>query len=269
MVSLFVSPINEIQTIAVIDDIEGSERSLPYWEAEIAGFRTLSVGQELRSMQETIDFICAHAQAAICTHRLAPRGTSHFYGAELVAALYDLNIPAVLITQYTDIDQHTTIRKWRDKVPVVLHLRQATHESLPDAFRTCLAELHNQKPENRKPYRVMLHIVDIQTVEDEPVIDVIVGHWDHYQVVRFPMTLIPMYLHNRIALGTWLFANVNIKADYCEDLYFQAIDLAPEPQYEEDLVYCVNVEQANAEDWTVERWDAEYARLSELENFEI
>lgn len=269
MVNLFVSPIKEIQTIAVVDDNNGSERCLPYWEAEIAGFHTLPVSQSLASLEETVAYIHDNAQAAICAHRLVPRGSTHFYGAELVAALYDLKIPALLITQYTDIDQHTSIRRWRDKVPIVMHLREATHESLPQAFQACLNELQGHKTEFRKPYRVMLQVVDIQTVENKSVVDVIIARWDHYQVVRFPMSLIPQHLHNRIALGTWLFANVNCKAEYCEDLYFQNIDLAPEPQYEEDLVYCVDVEQAEKEAWTELRWDEEYVRLSDFSSFEM
>jgi hypothetical protein len=254
----------DIQTIAIVDNIHSSERDLPYWEAEIAGFKTISVPTDLESLEEVVAFIQAHAQAAICTHRLASQGHSGFYGAELVAALYDLKIPALLVTQYTDIDIHTTIRRWRDKIPVVLHLRDLSFETITEHLQTCRDELRGIIPESRKPYRVMLNIVDVQEVAGEKVIDVTVGRWDHYQVVRFPISLVPPELHTHMQPEVWLFADVNIKAEYHDQLYFRSIALAPTPAYDEDMVYCVDLEQATQEGWDSKRWEEEYTRLSDF-----
>lgn len=258
----------DIHTIAFVDDIQGYERNLPGWEAEIAGFGAVSVPSELQSMQEVIAFIQNHAQAAICTHRLAPRGNTRFYGAELVAALYDLKIPALLVTQYTDIDIHTTIRRWRDKIPVILHLRELSFKTVTDYLKVCLAELRGEIPANRKPYRVMLNIVDVQEVAGEKVIDATVGRWDHYQVVRFPISLVPSDLHAQMKPETWLFADVNIKAEYHDELYFCSIALAPTPEYDEDMVYCVDLAQAAQEGWDSKRWEEEYTQLSDFSWFE-
>jgi hypothetical protein len=258
----------DIQTIAIVDNLPGSERDIPYWEAEIAGFNTISVPPKLKSMQEIIAFIQNHAQAAICTHRLAPRGNTHFYGAELVAALSDLKIPALLVTQYTDIDIHTTIRKWRDKIPVILHLHQLSSQTVTQYLKVCLDELRGAIPETRKPYRVMLNIVDVQEVAGEKVIDAIVGRWDHYQVVRFPISLVSPDLHAQIKPEAWLFADVNIGAEHHDELYFRSITLAPTPQYDEDMVYCVDLAQAAQEGWDSKRWEEEYTRLSDFSWFE-
>jgi hypothetical protein len=251
--------LSDIQTIAIVDNMHSSERDLPYWEAEIAGFKTISVPANLESLEETAAFIQAHAQAAICAHRLASQGHTHFYGAELVAALYDLKIPALLVTQYTDIDIHTTIRRWRDKIPVILHLRALSFETVTEHLKTCLDELRGTIPETRKPYRVMMNIVDVQEVAGEKVIDVTVGRWDHYQVVRFPISLVPPDLHVHMQPEAWLFADVNIGAEYHDDLYFRSIALAPTPEYDEDMVYCVDLEQA-----AQEGWEEEYTRLSDF-----
>jgi hypothetical protein len=253
-----------IQTIAIVDNMYSSERDLPYWEAEIAGFKTIAVPSELGSLEETIAFIQAHAQAAICTHRLASQGGTRFYGAELVAALYDRKIPALLVTQYTDIDIHTTIRRWRDKIPVILHLRELSFETVTEHLKTCLAELRGDIPETRRPYRVMLNIVDVQEVAGEKVIDVTVGRWDHYQVVRFPITLAPQELHIHMQPEAWLFADVNIGAEYHDELYFRSIALAPTPEYDEDMVYCVDLVQAKREGWDSKRWEEEYTRFSDF-----
>ena len=254
----------DIQTIAIVDNTYSGEHDLPYWEAEIAGFKTISIPAKLKSMQEIIVFIQNHAQAAICTHRLSPRGNTHFYGAELVASLYDLKIPALLVAQYTDIDIHTTIRKWRDKIPVILHLRELSSVTVTEHLKECQAELRGEIPANRKPYRVMLNIVDVQEVSGEKVIDVTVGRWDHYQVVRFPISLVPSDLHAQIKPEAWLFADVNIEAEHQDELYFRSIALAPTPEYDEDMVYCVDLAQVAQEGWDSKRWEEEYTRFLDI-----
>jgi hypothetical protein len=108
----------------------------------------------------------------------------------------------------------------------------------------------------------MLNVVDIQEVSGEKVIDATVGRWDHYQVVRFPISLVPKKLHAHMKPETWLFADVNIKAEYHHDLYFRSITLAPTPEYDEDMVYCVDLAQAEQEGWDSKRWEEEYTQLS-------
>jgi hypothetical protein len=111
----------------------------------------------------------------ICPHRLALQGHAGFYGAELVAVLYDLKIPASLVTQYIDIDIHTSLRRWRDKIPVLLHLRDLSFRTVSEPLQKYQNELRGSIPESRKPYRVMLNIVDIQEVAGEKVIDDTIG----------------------------------------------------------------------------------------------
>jgi hypothetical protein len=233
----------EITTIAIVDNdgSAGPEMMLPHWEADIAGFKTVHVPQNLQSIPDIVDFIQKHAQAAICSHRLGTYQHPLFYGAELVAALYDAAIPSLLVTQYLDIDQHTSIRRWREKLPVVLHLREFESSTLRQNLDLCVHELQGRIPEDRLPYRVMLGVECIEGVPDDQYIDVSIDRWDIYQRVRIPMTLIPPPLRARIEPGSWLFAMVNIDAQYSSDLYFRNFAVAPEPQFEENLTYCVNV----------------------------
>jgi hypothetical protein len=82
--------------------------------------------------------------------------------------------------------------------------------------------------------------------------------------VRFPISLAPPDLHAQIKPETWLFADVNIGADYQDELYFRSIALAPTPEYDEDMVYCVDLAQAVQEGWDSKRWEEEYTRLSDF-----
>jgi len=231
-----------VKTVAFVDGVDdGPEMMLPYWYAEMDGYQTVHVPQPLGSIAGVVSFVQDHAQAVVCANRLDHLGSNHFSGAELAAALYDARIPTLLVTQYLDIDQHTSIRKWRSKLPVVLHLREFEPTTVKDYLEVCITELQGSIPEARVPFQVMLGIDDVDEMAGERYIDVSVGCWDHYQRVRLPVSLIPEHLHAHLAPGAWLFAHVNVRAKWSDELYFREFVRAPKPEYDEDLVYCVNV----------------------------
>ena len=87
---------------------------------EDVGYEAVDVQPPIESIDGAIAQIRSVASAAICDHRLSPRGLANFSGAELVSQLYASNIPAVLISQYCAIDQNVSIRKYRSKIPILL-----------------------------------------------------------------------------------------------------------------------------------------------------
>ncbi|GHO88946.1 hypothetical protein [Dictyobacter formicarum] len=232
----------KIKTIAIVDSSSsGPEVTLPYWDAEIAGFSTVHVPQELQTIPEIVAFIQEHAQAAICSHRLGSYQAPLFYGAELAASLYDAGIPTLLVTQYLEIDQHSSIRRWRDKLPVVLHLREFDFSTLRHYLDLCVSELQGHIPDSRIPYRVMVGVEHVEGVAGDQYVDVSIDYWDRYQRIRMPIEVFPAELRDQIEPGTWLFAMVNVGAQFAHELYFRDFTLAPEPQFDESLTYCVNV----------------------------
>lgn len=232
----------KIKTIAIVDTCgDGPEAMLPYWDAEIVGFKIVHVPEELQSVAEMTAFIQEHAQAAICSHRLGSYHAPLFYGAELAAALYDADIPTLLVTQYLDIDQHSSLRLWRDKLPVVLDFYEFNHTTLLHYLNMCVRELQGRILESRLPYRVMIGVECIGGMAEDQYIDVSVDYWNHYQRIRMPFALIPPELREQIEPGSWLFAMVNVGAEYAHELYFRDFSLAPEPQFDESLTYCINV----------------------------
>lgn len=246
----------ELCKVAIIDDSyqhEPLDFILPYWLAEIAGFHTVQLSAKIADTFENLDEmakrIAERSQAAICAHRLGTLDGKTLYGAQLVAALYDLKIPALLVTQYSDIDKHMSIRKWKDKVPIVLHPREFEIDTIQEYLEVCAMELQGQPPEYRIPYRVLLRVHNVESAGEETAVDVEVGCWDHYHVVRLPLSLIPEHIHADIWCGAWLYADVNIKARYQEDLYFRNIELTSEPEEggDEILVYCEEVYSGEGE----------------------
>jgi hypothetical protein len=234
MAALRIPSDYDIQEIAIIDD-ESTDAQIPEREVEAAGFKPIIVNRSFRKIEELAAFIKAEAQAALCAHRLADYGFAHFYGAKLVASLYDLKIPAILITQYSDIDNDVSIRKWRDKIPVLLNRDEADAESIRRGIENCVLELLGRLPETRIPYRVLLRITNITDESGERVVDVIIPGWNLYRAVRFPVSLIPLVFHDKLTPGVRLFARVNIGAAKSDDLYFREFELAPEPDDDDGL----------------------------------
>ena len=152
------------------------------------------------------------------------RGLTYFYGAELAAALYDAKIPTILVTQYTAIDFNSSLRKWRDKLPVVFNPHEFDIDTVLDGFDLCMQELQGNFTKERLPHEVLLNIYNIEHDGNERVIDVNIPHdWDHYQVIRFPISLIPSNFHSQIVRNSWLKAEVNTGARFCDELYFRNI----------------------------------------------
>ena len=234
MAALRIPRYAHIHKLAIVDD-ESSDAQIPEWEVEAAGFEPLLINQRFRSIEDLAAFIQMEAQGVLCAHRLADYGFSRFYGAKLVASLYDLKIPALLISRYAHIDNDVSIRKWRDKVPVLLHSDEADAERIKRGIEQCLAELHGDVPESRRPYRVLLRITDVAYESTEKVVDAILPGWNPRKAVRFPVSLLPPELQEKVAPDVAFFARVNIGTDNVDELYFREFELAPEPDDEDGL----------------------------------
>src|SRR5437588_1514781 len=203
----------QIRKIAIIDD-DKREAEVAELEAEDAGFEPFIVeGGPFRKVEDLTDLISSNAQAAICDHRLAHSGFANFTGARLVAHLYDLHIPAILISQYADMDNGISIRACRDKIPVLLSRDETDATSIARGIEYCVSELRGKIATARKPNRTLLRIVDIGQEAGEKVIDVIIPNWNPHRAVRLPATLLLRSISkSHLKMGERLFAKTNIGA---------------------------------------------------------
>lgn len=223
------------KTIAIVDDDE-ELAEVTAWGVEEAGYKPfLLVKGHFQDVNELALRIMNNAQGAVCDHRLMNSGLANFYGAELVATLYDRNIPSLLITQYTDMDASFSIRKWRRKIPVLLNRDQADAPSIAKGIKDCTLEIHGHIPSTRKSRRTIVRITDIDEESHEPVVDAFVPGWNHHKAVRFPASLVPKHLRDKLKPNVRLFAHVNIGAEKSDDLYFEKFELAPEPDEDDGL----------------------------------
>jgi len=220
--------------VAVIDDSPDLAEET-YYQLEEAGYQgEILSGPFSNDVDQLAQQLAQRVHAVICDHRLREGGLADFYGSQLVASLYDLKKPAILITQYLN-DSHTTIGAFRRKIPVLLTRDELTPMSLKRGINQCTDELDGHIPRERRPHRTIIRVEQIDKEFGEKVIEAFVTGWKLKQAVRFPASLIPELILEKVQPGTRLFARVNVGALKPEDLFFQNFEIAPEPDEDDGL----------------------------------
>lgn len=225
-----------IERVAIVDDDREGAQTVAL-SLEAAGYEPFIIEKSPGSAEALAKQIAAEADAAYCDHRLSRYAfATNFSGADVVAKLYDLKIPGVLFSEYYGIDADVSIRKQRRRIPVVLRRSEVGVgiQSITDSFNRCKEELEGMYPDWRRPHRSMLIVEYFGNQDDVDVVDVNIVNRDG-GIVRFPLELIPEDLRDDLREGDLLIADVNIGAERSEDLYFENVQLAPEPEDDDGL----------------------------------
>jgi CheY-like chemotaxis protein len=224
--------------VAVVDDDKVARESLAEM-LELAGFDFFIVENSFNDVEDLVKYIQGNSQAVICDHRLSDHGLAPFTGSELMPSLYQSHFPSILMTQYSETDINVSIRKYRDKIPVLLERDELVdikmlEDRIKKGFETCSQEFRGIMSSKRRPHRTIIHVIDITSDSGEDVAEVFVPSWNPYRAVRFPVSQIPKELLSTVKSrlnkkgDTWLFARVNTGAEKADELYFTLFELAPE-----------------------------------------
>ena len=220
--------------VALVDDDPTAAAALSVI-LEDAGYEAIEVVDPLESIDVAVARIQRVASAAICDHRLSPRGLASFSGAELVAQLYSTAFPAVLISQYFKIDQNVSIRRYRSRIPMLLARDEVGPDQLADAIRVCSDEIGGRRLPSRRGWRTLVRVVAKEVEGGEDVLDAIIPGWRPDEAVRFPAELLgrhrnslPEERSDRLELR--YFASVNIGAEDAGELYLEGFEPAIEPK---------------------------------------
>jgi hypothetical protein len=232
MSTVVASLASEIHRVAIIDDdyIQAQTTGLNVEEANFEPF-IIRADSRFERMEDLLTKLLeTGSQAVLCDNRLTPQGYAAFNGAGFLALLYDQKVmPSVLITTYVDMDADESIRRWRHKIPVLLDRDSAANpEVLKRGVFESARELRGEVSVERKPYRTLIRVTNVDKETKEPILDVIIPSWNPKRAVRFPLSLIKQDIQVDVQLGTRLFAEVNIGAEDPQELYFKDFELAPE-----------------------------------------
>ncbi len=224
----------ERERVALVDDDPTAEEMLSVL-LDDAGYEAIGVQPPIESIDGAMAQIRNVASAAICDHRLSPRGLANFSGAELVAQLYASDFPAVLISQYSTIDQNVSIRKYRSRIPILLSRDDLEPDQIADAIRVCADEIAGTWLPSRRSWRTLVRVVAKDTEGSDEVLDAIVPGWRPNEAVRFPADLLGSYRNllpdgPDTTLDLRFSARVNLGAENSGDLYFKNFQPAIEPQ---------------------------------------
>lgn len=208
-----------VKRVAVVDDIEDS-RATTVDKLVDAGYAALPITGQFRSSVELVRAISDLADAAVCDHHLNERQYALCSGAEAVGALYDKQIPAILVTKYARADVDV-IRRYRRKIAALMRPDEASPLAIEDGFRACLDEFQSVYSPFRKAWQTMLRVDGVDQSQRPPILYAVVPAWRSSEVVRFPLDLLPLPLRDLAVPGRQFFAWVNIGAEDSEDLFFE------------------------------------------------
>jgi CheY-like chemotaxis protein len=231
---LIQSLLSSTRKIAIVDDDEQAREVISLQVENTEGFEPILIyphDEYSSDVNKFADYIDSQeVYAVICDHRLRPLGFADFYGAELVAALYDKKIPAILVTQFFYPDLNVSIRKYIDKIPVLIERGNINSTEITKGIEYCYSELNTGFSLSRKPYNTLVEIESMNYEDGESVIDAIIPSWDYDTAIRFPTAIIPETLHQSLEKDTLLFADVNIGAETYDKIYLKNFELAPDPR---------------------------------------
>jgi len=116
------------------------------------------------------------------------------------------------------------------------HLEQQLREHFVGWLRPGPIALANIKPSPAKRlYKSLIKVENVSGDNGSQFIEAVVINWDPHQIVRLPVALIPDDVKEKLDRDVWLFAHVNVGAKKAEDLLFEDIVLAPEPDPNDGL----------------------------------
>lgn len=211
--------------VAIVDDDQEAIDALAVQTVD-ANMEPIPLTAGFQDLESAVEKIEDMADAALCDHRLFLNRYANFSGARLVAHLYRKSLPAILVTQFLD-DSDVSIRKYRDKIPVLLTRDETNSETIRKGLSICQDELSGQHVlPIRKPWRALVRIEAVDQTESGNIVRAVVPGWNPCEQVRFPVDLIPIDIRRAMSRHLsrgdfYAFAQVNIGAEKPEDLYFQ------------------------------------------------
>ncbi len=208
-----------IRRVSIIDD-DPNERSFLVDEFE-GRFTPVTWAGPYETIAELVDQVVATSDAVTCDHHLV-KNYARERGAAFVADFYSRKFPAVLRTKYGKAELHE-IRRYRNRIPVLLTPDDIDPESFEKAWAICEQEFSGRFLPSREPWRTLIRV---ENVERPNFVDVVIPAWNHREVVRLLIDLLPNDARPRLAEGLRFHAKVNLGTESQDDLYFADFEFA-------------------------------------------
>jgi CheY-like chemotaxis protein len=197
-----------LKRVAVVNDTATNRDEMAESLSEI-GLEPIIQTFRLGSIEECIATVTTQAEAAILEHHFKSGHYANFMGAEAVAQLYRQQFPSLLVTAWAEADRDN-IHPFRRHIPVLIRSSQVEPETIMGGFEQCLNEFKNSYSTERKPWRTLVRIEEVN--RDLEKVYAMVPAWNPRQVVKFPLSLFPINLQPSVEPGARFLSKVNIGA---------------------------------------------------------
>ena len=209
-----------IDTVAIIDDQADVRQGYSYTveNAELTPIAEEGpLGSSVVSYLETSG-LSTMADAGLCDFRLNGTAYATFSGAELVAALYRKNFPAVLCTRYEQmaLPEIAPFRRW---IPSLMRPTDLNEESLIKGISECIYELQGNFRVRRRPWRTQVHFLN-QEDDHGLMYSAEIPGWELDQVVKIRLADLPAEIRDHVAPGFRCYAHVNLGAEAYDEGYW-------------------------------------------------
>lgn len=203
-------------SVTVVDD-DVEDRSQLVEDLTDCGFEAKVIeGRYGANLERLVsDIKNFQSDIVICDHKLQPQQLASFSGAELVANLFQIHVPAILLTMYKS-PARVEILKHRDRIPIVVGRDEFGHEQLPDLpniIELCRSEFAGQPSPSRRPHRVVVRVEDKRKVGvSDFVCDVVIPSWRPGHAVTIPKECFSSSFWPSVSAGDRFLGSVNIDA---------------------------------------------------------
>ncbi len=206
-----------IESVQIIDDDPNVRESYRYVVEDLK-LKPVSINA-LHNLDQFVQSLQMSGNSAvICDYHLRTKNYATSNGAEVVAKLYQSNIPSILCTRYdTTIEE---IREHRQYIPALIRPEELDPDNLEYGLRQCIEELEGNYLPSRRSWRTLIDVEDVD--ETRQIAYVLIPGWDPHQVVSVPLAILPPHIKKQeIKKQRWFHAKVNIGAENMAELYFE------------------------------------------------
>ncbi len=210
--------------VTVVDDDAEDRDALVEELADYGFVSEIITGHYASDIKRMVDDVVAHgSDLVICDYKLQPQRLASFSGAELVAQLYSLKIPSILLTMYKS-PARVDILRLKDRIPLVVGRDEFDQEKLPTYLDVCKNEIDGNPIDSRQPHRVVIRVEDVRFVNKHDfVCDVVIPSWRPGHAVTIPKECFNENIQKSIKAGNRYLGYVNIDAINEDDLYLTSI----------------------------------------------
>jgi hypothetical protein len=209
----------DINAVGIVDD-DPEARGSYEWTLEDAALQPVEEAGPLGELHDYAAGAAARLDAVLCDQHLRVHNYAKFDGAQLAAALYERDVPAVLCTRWGPAHLDL-IRPYRDRVPALVRWDDLHPDRFIQALELTIRELRGDFTQQRRPWRTQVHIADVGVDDQQEFFYVDLPAWTSDEVIRLRKADLPAGLREQLRPDARWHAQANIGAEDASELYFR------------------------------------------------